>query len=465
MVGINGIDGLISGIPAGDIIDSMIDVASAPIRLLQNKKEMAELRLQATQNLNLRMVDMDLSLFALKRSSTFAAKTASSSDEAVFTASAFSRAAAGTYQVDVQQLAQAHRLSTTASVGDRTAESYSGTITVDQGGISTDIAIDEASSLEDVATAITSSDAGLEASIINAGTSDLPDYRLLIQAEETGAGSAFTVSGSTGGNLDTLFSGTSILEQGQDSAVAVTIGSTSTITATGTSSTNELTDVVDGVTISAVSVGTGTLTIDNDTDVAQEAVTGFVSSLNAGLTYFRDNAGYDEETQEAGIFFSDSPLRFGIEGLVRDFIAGRDDGTGTYRSPAELGISYDEDTRLFTVDEEALASALQHDPQAVEDLFVDSGFAARIDSRIAGFTDSVDGSLATKQDSLTESIKGMSERISELNERLELRRARYEAEFLAMEKLMGQFQTQESFLAGQVEAFKNLAAATIGGRS
>ena len=64
-----------------------------------------------------------------------------------------------------------------------------------------------------------------------------------------------------------------------------------------------------------------------------------------------------------------------------------------------------------------------------------------------------------KEDSLTDSILDMEEQIDAVNERLEIRRKRLEAQFLQMEKLLSQFQSQENFLQGQIAGFQNLAKA------
>ena len=77
-------------------------------------------------------------------------------------------------------------------------------------------------------------------------------------------------------------------------------------------------------------------------------------------------------------------------------------------------------------------------------------------------TDSVDGTLADKQDFLENEIISFEERVEDIDSNLAIRRQRMEAEFLAMEKIMAEFQGQEQFLAGQIEAFSNMAAARSG---
>ena len=92
-------------------------------------------------------------------------------------------------------------------------------------------------------------------------------------------------------------------------------------------------------------------------------------------------------------------------------------------------------------------------------LDVYEGMGQRLTSVLEGLTDSDSGVVPLKEDSLTESILDFQSQIDEVNERLEIRKRRLEAQFLQMERLLGQFQSQENFLQGQIAGFQNMAAA------
>jgi flagellar hook-associated protein 2 len=84
------------------------------------------------------------------------------------------------------------------------------------------------------------------------------------------------------------------------------------------------------------------------------------------------------------------------------------------------------------------------------------GIAERVEAIIAGFTDSIDGTLVNRENSYTAQIEDIDTQVGKIDERLELRRAGLQAQFLNMERLLAQFQSQESFLNSQLNAINNM---------
>ncbi|MFW5828711.1 MAG: flagellar filament capping protein FliD [Planctomycetota bacterium] len=328
----------------------------------------------------------------------------------------------------------------------------------------------ELTSLQDVVDGINAAGAGVSATIVNAGTSDTPNYRVLMQSESTGAANTVSVTtddtdGISGSGLDQLFADTDELRAAQDSLVELTVGDAASgnqFVVSGSSDTNQVQDIVDGISITANKVGTASLTVAFDTEPAKEAITEFVTEFNSALEYHRDNASYDEAEEEAGILFSESDIRFALDAVKQTFINGSVDGDGSIKTLSAIGITLNENNGYFELDEDVLDQVLAADPQGVSDLFIRDGLGQRMDDKMSVLTESVDGLLATKDSSLSTQIQGLSERITDMDARLEQRRQRYEAQFLNMEKLMAQFQTQEQFLTGQIEAFANMAAGSAG---
>ncbi len=75
-------------------------------------------------------------------------------------------------------------------------------------------------------------------------------------------------------------------------------------------------------------------------------------------------------------------------------------------------------------------------------------------------TDSSVGVLLQKQDSLQKSIDLIAKSVTAADARLAARRARYQAQFLAMEKSINASNSLSSYLAGQVKGFENAASAS-----
>lgn len=87
------------------------------------------------------------------------------------------------------------------------------------------------------------------------------------------------------------------------------------------------------------------------------------------------------------------------------------------------------------------------------------GLAQELQEVLQGLTDADTGSVTAKETSLEDTIADLTQQITEADERLELRRERLRQQFVQMEILMAQFQSQGDFLAGQIKGFENAASA------
>lgn len=79
-----------------------------------------------------------------------------------------------------------------------------------------------------------------------------------------------------------------------------------------TRSSNTVTDVIDGLTLSLRSEDSPTtditISVTSDTSDAVEALQDFVDAYNAVVTFSNTNASYDSEAEEAGILIGDSSI-------------------------------------------------------------------------------------------------------------------------------------------------------------
>ena len=362
-----GVDGLASGLPTADLIDAMIEGARGATRLTESKKELFELRLEAVRTLNTRLLSARLDSAVLKQSSTFTSRVASSTNTDVMTADANSNAIPGSYALEVTNIASAHQL---AAQGQSSQNQVigSGDVVLQVGnGTQTTISLTDAS-LEDIASAINDEDLGITASVINDGQSD--PYRLVLQSDQTGDDYAITVSGTDDfatlmnqGNMDEL-------SEALDASINFGSGGGAILIE---SDTNELTELIPGVDLTLVGAGSVTVNVGTDTSDAQTAITTFVDSVNSSIEYFRTNASYDTETNEAGILFSENDIRRSIESLTRtltDPVEGLPSDLNMFTA---IGIDVDQNTGLFTIDTNKLNSKLSSDPDGVADLFMNRG--------------------------------------------------------------------------------------------
>lgn len=186
--------GLASGIDTESIIQRILQLERRPIqRLLIQKGQLANRQTAVDQYKSLvgavRSAAKELNL-----ASTFRAVKASSSDSTVATISASASALPGTYQLAVSQLAQAHKIATSAQTDATTALGLSGTFLLNGKAVS----VTANDSLTSIATKINEAGAGVTASIINGGSGNT---FLTLTANKTGASRAITLSDVNGGSV------------------------------------------------------------------------------------------------------------------------------------------------------------------------------------------------------------------------------------------------------------------------
>src|SRR5437763_12575568 len=96
--------GLVSGITAKDIIEQLIALESKPKDLVQAQLDGVNQTKLAYTDLATRLASLKLAGTTLKKTATFQAATATSSNEEVLTATAANGAAIGSYQFQVARL-------------------------------------------------------------------------------------------------------------------------------------------------------------------------------------------------------------------------------------------------------------------------------------------------------------------------------------------------------------------------
>ncbi len=456
---VQSVGGLASGLPVGEIIDSLIQADRRATVQIERRKELTEGRLEAVRTLNMRLLAVDTESFYLRRASTFNARSVTSSNSSAMAVSANATAHVGDYRVRIDSLARAEEQATAAVAADAV---FSGSLEITVGeGATWEHHFAEGSSLADIAQQLNrDASAGVTAQVVSAGADQ---QRLVLRSRATGAEQTMVFGGDLAAEGGVLAADTmQVITSASDASATLRIGEDPEhwIESTVTSSTNTISDLINGVTITAQEAGETfhTVSVDNDPSAPMERIQAFVEAYNEAVTYYRANSSYDQGNKEAGVLFSEGSLRSGMDRLVRA-VSGRGGAdSGSITSLAGMGITLNRNTGLLEVNETVLSQTLAADPEGVRQLFIEGELGSRIDQGIKGLTRNVDGVLSNMQSRLSSSIGDMERRIEQMDARLAQRRQRYEAQFLAMEKMISQLQSQERFIVGQIEAFQNMAA-------
>jgi len=281
-----------------------------------------------------------------------------------------SEAATGVYSIEVVQLAQAMKVATTA-VPSTTALGLTGVLSIGvEGGTAAEITVTATTTLSDLAKAINAqtSTTGVQASLVKL---DDANYQLVLSAVDTNETIVIgTVSGDdvaqSVGLTDADGGFTNVLRAAQPAIITVD-------GATVTRSTNEMTDVIDGVSFSLAGVTTEpiTLTITADNSGVKTAISDFVTAYNALKQYVLDQQAVSSSggASDDAVLFADSLLR-SLDQTLKTLINGASaSASGDITRLSDIGITWTSDNLLEISDETTLNDAILSNAKALESFF------------------------------------------------------------------------------------------------
>ena len=443
--------GIGSGLDIEGLVTQLVAAEGAPSTFrLDTKEARLQADFSAMGSLKGALSAFQSSVGGLKDETDFQARKTSVSNSDLFSASADSTAEAGSYAIEVFQLAEAAKMRS----GDFTSETEvvgTGTLDISLGpDDSFQITIDDTNkTLEGIRDAINaaSDNPGITASIINVDSG----AQLVLTSDKIGATNTISIA-VTDDDLDNVnTSGLSQLatvnltpiQAAQDAIIYVDSQQV-------TRDSNSFSDVITGVSFTLKEADAGTtetLTVELNKDSVKSKVNSFVSAYNSLADTMNSLSSYDAETGAAGILLGDSLLR-GLQGQIReamtDAISGLEFGT-----LSEIGVTTD-DAGHLTVDSSKLDEVMASDFTAVSQLFAsENGLANSLDTLLDRYV-STDGVLTSRTDGIKSSIESIGDDRERLNRRLASLDARYRAQFTAMDILVAQLNSTSSFLSAQL---------------
>ena len=408
------------------VTESKISGIGAAVSILDILKQGAELLNDAR----------DFNTFAVQNTSAGAVN-----------ATASTSARAGTNSVAVTSLAKEQRSissgfdSNTQTLNNNNAIQID--ITVDG---STQTLTVESANLDAIATAINEANLGLNAEIVNTGSGS-SSYRLQLVGE-AGSSESFSVSSDFNElTFETIQTATD---------AELTVNGVNFIR-----SSNQISDVIQGVTLNLIGTTdqTETISISRDTSLAKGNIMSFIAMFNEASSEFKNLTGSEND----GPLRGDTIFR-SIVNQLRNIMVSESSSPGeNINSLSSMGISIDRYGQLL-YDEGKIDAALNKNYDEVIGLFSanindqsrfssdPAGIAGDIKNLIERVTAS-DGYLSMAQASLTESNAGYEQDLKDIDERMIKVEERYNRQFLAMQTIIEEMNsTKESLIA----SFENL---------
>lgn len=458
--------GVGSGIDIQNIVTQLAKAEAQPaLNAISRKTSAANALLSGLGTLKSALSDFSKIVAKFKDGNLFKAFKTTSSDESVLKATAAAGAVAGSYAVEVVQLAKAQKSVSGLEFANSSALVGSGTLTFEAASGSTfDVTTDSATTLEGLRDAINRASGNdfVAASIVNVdhvstGPDD-PDNgktisKLVLTAKNAGTANGFTVSGSDddGNNADA--SGISAFFSGSLQSLTAPLDAIIKVDGqTATRSSNNISDVLPGVTLDLQKSNVGetvTVQISLDEEAIKKTVQEFVDGYNKLASTTKSLGKYGGATDGSGSgngpLIGDSTLRL-ISNQIRQVATGKvSSASGDINSLALIGISVNREG-VMSLDNGKLSEVLKSDLQAVSDVFsAADGVATRMDDRLKLFLQS-GGSLDTRQNSLKKQISTLSSQKIGIEERQASYQAMLLKQFTAMDVTVGTLNTTSSFL-------------------
>lgn len=388
--------GIGSGLDVNGIIGQLMAAERQPLAALAKQEAAYNQKLSAYGQVRSALASFQTALKDLASGSKFQALSATSSDTAVLTASASGKATPASYQVEVKQLAQQHKL---ASAGFASTDDLvgSGTLTIQFGsydsGTNTftanadkaaqSLTIDPANqTLAGIRDAINAANAGVTATIVNDGSA--AGNRLVLTSADSGAANSLKISVTDDDGNATDASGLSALAY--DPTAAAGSGKNLSQKAEALDalldidgiavkqSTNMVKDAIDGVTLNLAQTNVGeklTLAVSRDTKAVTAAVEAFVKAYNGASGTLKSLTAFNGAGEKNGVLLGDATAR-AIQTQLRGMLNTAVESGGSLTTLSQIGVSFGSDGTL-SLDSAKLNTAIDSNFDGIAALFAKAG--------------------------------------------------------------------------------------------
>jgi flagellar hook-associated protein 2 len=449
--------GLASGIDTNSLIDKLVQLQSRPLEMARTRQSGFRSQISILGDLASKLGALETAAKGLSSGGVLGLKA--SSTHTGFSAVPASGAVAGSYRIQVTELAQAAKerslaLATGQLVAHGTIQltvqgtSYS--VSVGKDGGDADPANDQPATLEDVAHALRTS-APVSAVVITNGTQRYLSVTPL-QSGHPAAGAAAALSigytriGTTGETL-------------AFDPLAKQTARNATFTVDGlefSRQSNVVSDALPGTTLTLKAKGGAAedLVLDNDPEATKAKLQGFVDAYNGVLRIVQRELAVTDKTNRATTLAGDATLR-SLQGRLQKLVSSKVTENGLVRTLADVGLKTQTSDGSLTIDSTALAGAIARDPAALNGLFstATTGLQALTSTLVQDFTRSGDGHLTARKDSLDQAAKRIDADLIRMQARVDSYRENLVKQFTAMEEAVSKMKSSGSFLAMQDATF------------
>lgn len=472
--------GVGSNLELGTLLSQLETAESQPLVMLQQRQVSYTSKLSAYGTLQSALSTLQAAAKKLSDPALFQSAKVTSSAPEVLTASAGSKATAGTYAVEVTKLAQSQSLVAGGQASATTAIG-TGTITIDFGtvaggtldpatgqysgaGFTKDaertavpITIDGTNNtLEGIRDAINAAKAGVSASIVNDGSGT--PHRLVLTSSQTGEASSMRIAVAGDAALQNLVANDPAGAQNLRQTVAAQNAQLTVNGIAVTSASNSVKEAIQGTTLTLLKTGSSSLSTQPDSATVEAAINDFVKAYNGLQATANALTTYDKDSKTGAALVGDATLR-NLQTRIRQALTTPQAGGPTdLKVLSEIGVTFQKDGTM-AVDAAKLKSSLSSNLSGVSGLFASAagstaGYGKQLTALVDNLT-STGGALKVASDGMTASLKQLDQQFTDMKMRVDAKVERYRAQFTQLDMLMSKMSNTSNYLSQQFESMKN----------
>jgi flagellar hook-associated protein 2 len=472
--------GVGSKLDLAGLLDQLTTAESQPLVDIQNQATSYTTKLSAYSQIQSALNVLKTAGDKLADPAFFQTVKAAVGDPDVLGATTTTNAPAGSYNINVTQLAQQQslvsngQLTTSVGVGNGTIKIQFGAITggtldpatghysgagftPDADRAATEITIDNNNnSLTGIRDAINKANAGVTASIVNDGSGT--PYRLQLVSTKTGEKSSMKISVAGDPALENLVAfdpaGTQKMQQTAAAQDALLTVNNIAIRSAG----NTVTDAIQGTTLTLNETGSTSLKMTTDTASITTAITAFVNAYNSLQKTADTLSNYDPDTKKASALTGDQTLRNLLTRVRQTLTTPQPGVNGSMKVLSEIGVSFQKDGTL-ALDTGKLADAMGKNPAGVAALFSsDDGSKTGYGKQVSALVDDVtssSGMLTAATDGVNSTLDDLSDQYNAMQDRVNATIARYKDQFTALDVLVNSMNNTMTYLTQQFDAMNS----------
>ena len=434
------------------IVSQLMTIEQQPLQASQQRSSKYNTQLSAIGQISSALSNLQSVSGKMSTGAFLQQFKAGSTDTSIATVTTTTGGTAGSYALNVTQLAKSRQLvfdrlgSSAITDPKATLAGAPTSLTLTVAGKDTVINLTPSAtdtvSLQSISDRINQSSAGVSASVVqNNG-----EYKLVLASTNSGSDNAFTIkaggtdSGSTSGStLAGLSQSTTAASESSAAADALlTVNGVSV-----SSGSNHLTNVISGANVDITKLGQSTITMTSDSSGITSSLQSFVDAYNQVKSAV-DSARSGSLKANASVL----SIQQKLTNILSTQVPGVDPAT-SYAYLSQVGISIQKDGTL-KLDQTAFNKALSANPSAVANLFGNTsstGFADRLSAAVNDLL-GPNGVIETSKFSINSMLTSETSLQTSLNSKLSAKQVMYTQQYTTLNSVLSKMQQSTSNLAG-----------------